>query len=258
MMKFDCDGYLDALSTVCDEPVPIVSELVAQLGLASALGAPEHAHEAAQRSMAAVVRAEREIATLRERIVRLEALVATDELTGVLNRRGFEAEMLRTLDLARRHGETGVLLFVDLDDFKRINDTFGHAAGDEVLRHVALLLKKSVRRSDVVARLGGDEFVVLLTKACAAGGTSRRVALEQILRSAVVHWHDQVIRVDASVGARPYGPCDQYDALIRDADEHMYAEKSRRCLNGSRLSGGSSLYRNGTLLSARPAETRAP
>lgn len=256
-MKFDC-RQLDALATAEHyELVSSISELVAKLGLAATVGNAEDAREAAQRAMSAAVRAEHEIVTLRERIVRLECLVSTDELTGVLNRRGFEAELRRTLDLAQRHGETGVLLFVDLDDFKSVNDTYGHAAGDKVLRHVALLLKKSVRRSDVVARLGGDEFVVLLTKACATGGKTRRIALEQTLRSAVVHWHDCVIKVGASVGARPYGPCDECDVLIRDADERMYAQKPGRFTRARRLPGGR-VRRSGKLPPERPIENMAP
>jgi diguanylate cyclase (GGDEF)-like protein len=235
-MKFDGHGHLDALAAVdpC-QLVTAVAALVERGRHSTTAGEDDVAEQVTQRAMSAAIRAEQKIVTLRERIRCLERLVTTDELTGVLNRRGFEAELRRTLDLAQRHGETGVLLFVDLDGFKRINDTYGHAAGDEVLRHVALLLKKSVRRSDVVARLGGDEFVVLLTKACAVGAKRRWIALKQILRSAVLHWHDHVIEVRASVGARPYGPSDECDALIKEADECMYAQKPGRSARVQRL-----------------------
>lgn len=238
-MKFDGHGHLDALAAVdpC-ELVTAVAELVERVWHSTTGEKAGLAQQVAQRAMSAAIRAEQKIVTLRERIRRLECLVTTDELTGVLNRRGFEAELRRTLDLARRHGETGVLLFVDLDDFKRVNDTYGHAAGDEVLRHVAWLLKKSVRRSDVVARLGGDEFVVLLTKACAVGGKRRWIALEQILRSVVLHWHDHIIKIGASIGARPYGPSDECNALIREADESMYAQKPGRFIRDQRPGPG--------------------
>jgi diguanylate cyclase (GGDEF)-like protein len=235
-MKFDRHGHLDARAAAdpC-ELVTAVAALVERDRHSTTEGKEGLAERVAQRAMSAAIRAEQNIVTLRERIRCLERLVTTDELTGVLNRRGFEAELRRTLDLAQRHGETGVLLFVDLDGFKRINDTYGHAAGDQVLRHVAWLLKKSVRRSDVVARLGGDEFVVLLTKACAVGGRRRCIALKRILRSAVLHWHDHVIEVRASVGARPYGPSDECDALIKEADERMYAQKPSRSVRAARL-----------------------
>jgi diguanylate cyclase (GGDEF)-like protein len=256
-MKFNCHSQLGALASVDnDELLFTISQLVAGVRLATTVGEMETLQEMAQQGMSAAIRAEQEIATLRERIISLERLVTTDELTDVLNRRGFEAELRRTLDLARRHGETGVLLFVDLDNFKRVNDTYGHAAGDAVLRHVASLLKQSVRRSDVVARLGGDEFVVLLTKACILGGTRRKVALERTLRSAVVNWRDWTIKIGASVGARPYGPCDEYDALIREADECMYAQKSEHLLRGRRLRGAR-FYRAPKLPTKRPAVTAA-
>ncbi len=230
-MKFDRQGQLDALAAAdcCAELVPAVLELAERLGHRAADGmAAACLQEATGYAISAAIRAEREIVALRERIACLEQLVTTDELTGVLNRRGFEAELKRVLDLARRHGETGVLLFVDLDGFKRVNDVYGHAAGDAVLREVAALLKQNVRRSDVVARIGGDEFVVLLTKACAAGGARRRLALERTLQSAVVHWRREAIAVRASIGARAYGPCDCYEALIQDADRRMYAQKASR------------------------------
>lgn len=237
-MKFDCHQPRDVCAATEAFPlVSIISEFVVPLGEGVI---PHHSHLAeqnVQRALSAAVRAEQEIAALRERILELESLVSTDALTGVLNRRGFEAELRRTLDLAQRHGETGVLLFVDLDDFKSINDTYGHDAGDEVLRQMALLLTRSVRRSDVVARVGGDEFIVLLTKACAIGGMRRKKTLEQSLRSAVVHWQDQVIRIGASVGARSYGPSDTCEVLIREADEQMYAQKSGRTVRKDRLHG---------------------
>jgi diguanylate cyclase (GGDEF)-like protein len=95
--------------------------------------------------------------------------------------------------------------------------------------------EKSIRRSDVVARRGGDEFVVLLTKACAVGGKRGWIAIKQSLRPAVLHWHDHVIAARASVGARPHGPCDECDALIRKADESMRAQKPGRSACVQRL-----------------------
>lgn len=236
--------------------VSVISGLVAPLRHGSRARHPHIASQAVQRALSAAVRAEGEIATLRQRVTELECLVITDELTGVLNRRGFEMELRRTLDLAQRHGETGVLLFVDLDEFKRVNDTYGHDAGDEVLRRIALLLKRSVRLSDVVARVGSDEFVVLLTNACAIGGMRRKAVIEQSLRAAVVRWRDRVIRIGASVGARSYGPCDECDALIREADERMYAQKSGRPTRDSRSRAARS-HRPAVAVSACTAGTIA-
>ena len=98
----------------------------------------------------------------RERIADLEARVDIDSLTDVLNRRGFERELKRSLAYVKRYGTSAALIYVDLDGFKPVNDRHGHAAGDAVLKAVAAALLRHVRASDVVARIGGDEFAVLL------------------------------------------------------------------------------------------------
>src|SRR3546814_1418393 len=81
-------------------------------------------------------------------------------MTGLLNRRGFGLELSRALARARRQNESGLLVMCDLDNFKAINDTYGHPAGDAILRAVGKALKRNTRESDYVARVGGDEFAV--------------------------------------------------------------------------------------------------
>ncbi|MDP6120860.1 MAG: GGDEF domain-containing protein [Rhodospirillales bacterium] len=122
----------------------------------------------------AASRAERRMAEQQRRIAHLERLAATDELTGALNRRGFESALKRHLAEARRHHEPSVLVIADLDGFKPINDTYGHRAGDKVLRRVARLLMNNVRKTDYVGRLGGDEFAVLLTRTSHFDGNDHR------------------------------------------------------------------------------------
>src|SRR3546814_15652160 len=87
------------------------------------------------------------------------------EMTGLLNRRGFGLELSRALARARRQNESGLLVMCDLDNFKAINDTYGHPAGDAILRAVGKALKRNTRESDYVARVGGDEFAVIMTHA---------------------------------------------------------------------------------------------
>ena len=98
----------------------------------------------------------------RARISELEARVDIDPLTDMLNRRGFERELKRSLAYVKRYGTSAALVYVDLDGFKPVNDRHGHAAGDAVLKAIAAALVRNVRASDVVARVGGDEFAVLL------------------------------------------------------------------------------------------------
>ena len=91
----------------------------------------------------------------------LAQLTRTDALTGLLNRFGFNERLDETLGRAKRSGSSGVVLFLDLDGFEPVNDRFGHGVGDALLKHVASIPQRSVRRKDVPARLGGDEFGIL-------------------------------------------------------------------------------------------------
>ena len=130
------------------------------------------------RLAAEVERLERELAAARSQMAALEARADVDPLTDVLNRRGFERELKRSLAYVKRYGPSAALLYLDLDGFKAVNDRHGHAAGDAVLKAVAMVLSRHVRASDVVARLGGDEFAVLLWNidrgGCAQEGAHHR------------------------------------------------------------------------------------
>jgi diguanylate cyclase (GGDEF)-like protein len=153
----------------------------------------------------------------------LAELSRTDPLTGCLNRRGF-------LDaLHAEAGRTGVplsLLTVDLDEFKRVNDRQGHAAGDELLQWVANALQGCLRQDDLVGRIGGDEFCVLLPGASPAVGASVAARLEAVLRE----------RAPASVGHASFpAEADGVEALQRLADERMYEHKRQRTTGGDVL-----------------------
>ncbi len=168
---------------------------------------------------------EKKLADQDRRITHLEQISTTDELTGILNRRGFEEEFRRVLARAQRHGEEGVLVYVDLDGFKPINDTCGHAAGDEVLRRVGRILVESVRGSDSVARIGGDEFCVLLVKTSRLEGTERAEALNRLLNSAVISWDERQIAIKASFGLQAFTARDNAKELLCSADAAMYRIK---------------------------------
>lgn len=172
--------------------------------------------------------AETRIAELQQRVAELDRLAVTDELTGLLNRRGFEAEINRALAAAQRYQEAGVLIYVDLDGFKRINDTHGHAAGDEVLRQVARILMENVRHSDHVGRLGGDEFVLLFPRTAREDGLKRSDIIERLLNSTLVNWQGHTIALRASLGFQPFGLIADGRRLLHLADHSMYQTKRRR------------------------------
>ena len=187
-----------------------------------------HYHDAGQTAFAAALTAERRIADLMERVAILETTSRSDELTGLLNRRGFLFELNRALAAAKRYDETGMLVYVDLDGFKDINDSFGHPAGDAALCYVARILEENVRATDYVARLGGDEFAVLLTHASREQALGRAEILDQILNTAHVSWESRNIPLAASVGVYAYDQTSTPDDLVRMADEAMYKTKKMR------------------------------
>lgn len=188
-------------------------------------------NDVVERALAAAAGVEQKLALLSDQVGRLQKLVVTDELTGLLNRRGFESELNRTLALARRHDETGMIVYVDLDGFKAINDTFGHAAGDDVLRHVASLLVQNIRSTDVIGRLGGDEFAIILTRASVVGGHNRARVIETLLNEATLDVDGHTISIAASFGALPYRPGDDGADLLDRADARMYEQKRQRQLH---------------------------
>jgi diguanylate cyclase (GGDEF)-like protein len=220
-----------------DELVPSVTQLVECLRVRVHPGAGEIGthRNAADRALIAATHAERRIVELRQRIAQLERLAMTDELTGLLNRRGFETELQRTLALASRYDEPGLLVYVDLDGFKLVNDTYGHAAGDTVLKCVGRLLTDNLRCTDFVGRLGGDEFAVLLPRTSQKRGANRIRALRRMLNPVAVLWNGATITVRASLGVQAYGTDNAADGaqLLSRADSSMYQTKHLRT-HGSR------------------------
>ncbi len=195
-------------------------------------GSDETFRDAADSALTAAIDAERRLAEQDKRLEALERLAKTDELTGLLNRRGFQAELRRAVSAAGRYDERGMLIYVDLDGFKPINDTYGHTAGDEVLRRVAGILRDNVRETDSVGRMGGDEFCVLLTRTSWKDGLARAQSLDRSLNNAYVSWRGRMIAVRASLGIHAYGSKDVGDDLLDRADDAMYVTKRIRA--GSR------------------------
>lgn len=158
----------------------------------------------------------------------LSQLSTTDPATGLLNMRGLHLILRRVLARAKRDETGGVLIIIDLDGFKAINDSYGHTARDEVLASVARHLVSGVREGDEVARLGGDVFAILMPGVSRREADLRAAALSTGLNGLVVPWDGKAIQVRGSVGGACYGPDDDMDTIYRRADEEMYRQKNDR------------------------------
>ena len=198
-------------------------------------------------SMAA---AEQRVAELEARLAYVEGLTVTDELTRLLNRRGFLAELSRALEGARAGGPSGVLMICDLDGFKAVNDRHGHNAGNRVLRELSASLIRLVRRTDAVARLGGDEFGFLLVGATLASANAKAARLEGAIASLDLLIEGARVDIRASFGVVSYDGTETEEVLLHRADLAMYEEKRRRV---SHLSVGRPEPRRVVVPELRPA-----
>ncbi|UTI65332.1 EAL domain-containing protein [Paraconexibacter antarcticus] len=158
----------------------------------------------------------------------LQHLADHDALTGLFNRRRFTEELERCLAQTARYREPGAVLFLDLDGFKGVNDTLGHAAGDELIARVGRMFASAVRTTDILARVGGDEFALILTRSDEADAV--RVAeklLSSIRRDGVVVSHERHANVSVSIGITLFTPQDDVtaDELVVEADVAMYDAK---------------------------------
>ena len=178
-----------------------------------------------------VLRLMQEVEALRQelramggRLAEAERLADHDVLTPLLNRRAFVRELQRAIALTRRHGVPASVIYFDLDDFKGVNDRFGHAAGDAVLIAVAERLLAHVREADAVGRIGGDEFAVLLQHADLNAAQAKAAGLAQAVSELAVESAGGV-RVSLTWGARQIGGVDSAEQALSEADAAMYLRK---------------------------------
>ena len=172
-----------------------------------------------------VQEAEQKIQSLEEALRHMSELVREDQLTGSLNRRGLDDVFERETARADRRGTPLCVALLDLDDFKRLNDTHGHQAGDGALRHLVKIVKEELRSMDVIARFGGEEFVILLpeTSLEAASQTMTRLQRE-LTKHFFLHENDKLL-ITFSAGVALRLPDESQEALIGRADKAMYAAK---------------------------------
>ncbi|MGE4296322.1 MAG: GGDEF domain-containing protein [Campylobacterales bacterium] len=165
-------------------------------------------------------------ASLHQSQERLKALTLIDHLTGLYNRRRFEEAALLEISRADRYENPFSIVMVDLDNFKPVNDTYGHRAGDDVLRGIGQLLKNHIRESDLAARLGGDEFVLLLPHTDHDGALRVVAKLSALLKQTHFGDADRPIHVTASFGVASFPDHgDNLGGLMEYADRQMYRQK---------------------------------
>src|SRR5215217_3353928 len=179
----------------------------------------------AMRLVAEVERLERELAAARAQMEVLATCAHIDPLTGIVNRRGFDRELNRACAYVKRYGASAALIYVDLDDFKRVNDQHGHVAGDAMLRAVATVLTRHVRASDLAARVGGDEFALLLWHCSEADAEAKAFALEAAIAETTANYAGVTLSIGGSAGATMLLPHDEPADVVERADRAMYARK---------------------------------
>jgi diguanylate cyclase (GGDEF)-like protein len=164
---------------------------------------------------------------LHDAMGRAQAQARTDDLTGIANRRAFVEQGRAAVEQARRYGRPLSLVMFDIDHFKKINDTHGHAAGDDVLVAVAATLRRAARASDTPGRLGGEEFAVLLPETEAAEADAFAERLRRDMAAMKVTSDDHVISLTCSFGVAECGPnAGQLDTLLGAADDALYKAKA--------------------------------
>ncbi len=154
----------------------------------------------------------------------IHILATTDSLTGIANRREFSGILENEMSRARRYGTPLSLLMYDLDHFKRVNDTFGHNAGDAVLQTVTGLVKQNIRTVDVPARWGGEEFMVLMPQSDMAAARSAAEKLRQVIAQ---YRFDKAGTITVSFGVTEFVPQDDSNSLLKRVDDALYLAKER-------------------------------
>jgi diguanylate cyclase (GGDEF)-like protein len=175
-----------------------------------------------------VRRLKSELAQALKRIEELQAHADTDFLLDILNRRGFERELNRSIAYIKRYHASGALIVFDVDRLKPINDAFGHGAGDQVLKAVVGELKRQVRSSDVIGRLGGDEFALLLWHLSETDARAKAAALEQAIDRLEFVFRGRTVTAGASAGVALLGLDAEAGTALEEADRAMYVRKAQR------------------------------
>jgi diguanylate cyclase (GGDEF)-like protein len=198
---------------------PLLGDAGEVVGLAATLH-PGEANEELEN------RVEERIRDLNAANADLQHLADTDELTGIFNLRGFLAAAGQELARAARYKRPLCLLYLDIDKFKAVNDTFGHAAGDRALKMVVKEMSRQLREGDIIARIGGDEFVMLLRESTPDEAAYVAERICEAVISATTQAVGATFTTAVSVGVARWSPPELIDHLLARADAALYAVKS--------------------------------
>lgn len=196
------------------------------------IGETREVQKTAERSSAEIGALREQVETANSLITRLQReldetseLVRFDSLTGVLNRKGLDEALEREIARARRNSALTSIGLLDLDNFKQLNDTFGHRTGDEALRHLADIARKALRQNDIIGRIGGEEFLIVLPDTDEETAVSVMKRLQRALTTHIFVADNSRILITFSAGIATIGPDDNARDAIDRADKAMYAAK---------------------------------
>ncbi|HEY4344708.1 MAG TPA: GGDEF domain-containing protein [Parvibaculum sp.] len=203
-----------------------VTDAVSFMGIPEAEITP-HVRDAIMSLMGEVETLRRDVEKMRQRIREAEKLADHDPLLPVLNRRAFMQELSRVIAYGRRYKEPAGLAYFDIDNFKQVNDSFGHAAGDAALKHLTEIVAANIRETDIVGRLGGDEFGVILARTDETSAHAKAKSLALLISMHPLLMNGTEIPLSISVGAIGIsGELDPQQALAL-ADQAMYLAKRK-------------------------------
>lgn len=169
----------------------------------------------------------RDLSRTKETLAEMEQLVDVDCVAPIPNRRAFMRRLTWAITMHQRYGHPSTLLYFDLNDFKKINDEYGHAAGDLAIRHISQLLSSAMRESDFLARIGGDEFGIIMYYATEEAAKKRGEMITEKLRTTPLIFTGKQLQLSAAYGAYTVQSGDDAESCLAAADMSMYVDKRR-------------------------------
>ncbi len=169
----------------------------------------------------------RDLSRTRETLSELERLVDVDCLAPIPNRRAFMRRLTWAISMHARYQHPSTVLYFDLNDFKQINDTYGHAVGDIAIRHVSQILSNTMRESDFIARLGGDEFAIIMYHATEEAAHKRGEKIADAIRSTPFMYNGKALYVDVACGFHSLQKGDTAEDALSSADLSMFVDKRK-------------------------------